>query len=96
MSEAKPLALVVDDEVQIRRLVGMTPDVIVPNTNLVTAILQEETQTIPIVFVFVGDPVRSGFVASLARPGGNLTGFALFEAAIGAADRGARVRVCPL
>jgi ABC-type uncharacterized transport system substrate-binding protein len=66
-----------------KELVGMTPDVIVPSTNLVTAILQQETQTIPIVFVFVGDPVGSGFAASQARPGGNLTGFAIFEPAIG-------------
>jgi putative ABC transport system substrate-binding protein len=64
-------------------LVGMKPDVIVPSTNLVTAILQQETRTIPIVFVFVGDPVGSGFVASQPRPGGNLTGFAIFEPAIG-------------
>jgi ABC transporter substrate binding protein len=62
----------------------MTPDVIVPNTNTVTAVLQHETKAIPIVFVFVGDPVGSGFVASLARPGGNLTGFALFEPEAGA------------
>src|SRR5207249_1065940 len=41
------------------------------------------TRTIPIVFVFVGEPVGSGFVASQARPGGNLTGFAIFEPAIG-------------
>jgi ABC-type uncharacterized transport system substrate-binding protein len=66
-----------------KELVGMTPDVIVPNSNMVTAVLQHETSTIPIVFVFVGDPVGSGFAASLARPGGNLTGFALFESAIG-------------
>jgi ABC-type uncharacterized transport system substrate-binding protein len=66
-----------------RELIAMAPDVIVPNTNTVTAVLQRETTTIPIVFVFVGDPVGSGFVASLANPGGNLTGFALFEAAIG-------------
>jgi len=55
----------------------------VPSTNLVTAILQQETRTIPIVFVFVGDPIGSGFVASQARPEGNLTGFAIFEPAIG-------------
>lgn len=66
-----------------RELIAMAPDVIVPNTNTVTAVLQRETTTIPIVFVFVGDPVGSGFVASLANPGGNLTGFALFESAIG-------------
>jgi ABC-type uncharacterized transport system substrate-binding protein len=66
-----------------RELIAMAPDVIVPNTNTVTAVLQRETTTIPIVFVFVGDPVGSGFIASLANPGGNLTGFALFESAIG-------------
>jgi putative ABC transport system substrate-binding protein len=66
-----------------KELVGMTPDVIVPSSNLVTAILQQETSTIPIVFVLVGDPVGSGFVASVARPGENLTGFAVFETAIG-------------
>ena len=66
-----------------KELIAMAPDVIVPNTNTVTTVLQHETTTIPIVFVFVGDPVGSGFVASLAKPGGNLTGFALFEPAIG-------------
>ena len=66
-----------------KELVGTAPDVIVPNSNMVTAMLQHETSSIPVVFVFVGDPVGSGFVASLAKPGGNLTGFALFEPAIG-------------
>jgi putative tryptophan/tyrosine transport system substrate-binding protein len=66
-----------------RELIGMTPDVIVPSSNQVTRIVQQETRTIPIVFVFVGDPVGSGFVASLARPGKNLTGFANFENSIG-------------
>ena len=66
-----------------KELVGLTPDVIVPSTNLVTAILQQETPTIPIVFVLVGDPVGSGFIATMARPGGNLTGFSVFEPAIG-------------
>jgi putative tryptophan/tyrosine transport system substrate-binding protein len=66
-----------------KELVSMAPDVIVPNTNLMTAILQPETRTIPIVFVFVGDPVGSGYVASLARPGGNITGFSALDPAIG-------------
>jgi ABC-type uncharacterized transport system substrate-binding protein len=57
----------------------MTPDVIVPSSNLVTTILQQETRTIPIVFVAVGDPVGSGYVASIAQPGGNITGFANWE-----------------
>jgi putative ABC transport system substrate-binding protein len=61
----------------------MTPDVIVPNTNLMMAILQKETHTIPIVFVYVGDPVGSGYVTNLARPGGNATGFSALDTAIG-------------
>jgi putative ABC transport system substrate-binding protein len=66
-----------------RELIGMAPDVIVPSTNQVTAILRQETSSIPIVFVFVGDPVGSGFAASLAKPGGNITGFANFENSTG-------------
>jgi putative ABC transport system substrate-binding protein len=66
-----------------KELVGMAPDVIVPNTNLMMAILQPETRTIPIVFVFVGDPVGSGYVTNLARPGGNVTGFSALDIAIG-------------
>ncbi len=66
-----------------RELIAMTPDVMVPSTNQVTRILQQETRTIPIVFAFVGDPVGSGFAASLARPGRNITGFANFENSIG-------------
>jgi putative ABC transport system substrate-binding protein len=66
-----------------KELIGMAPDVMVPNSNMVTTVLQHETSTVPIVFVFVGDPVGSGFVESLAKPGGNITGFALFEPAIG-------------
>jgi hypothetical protein len=65
-----------------RELIGMAPDVIVPSSNLVTTIVQQETQTIPIVFVLVGDPVGSGYVASMAQPGGNVTGFAVLENAI--------------
>jgi putative tryptophan/tyrosine transport system substrate-binding protein len=52
-----------------KELIGMNADVIVPSTNQVTAILQQETRTIPIVFAFIGDPVGSGFVQSLSRPG---------------------------
>jgi ABC-type uncharacterized transport system substrate-binding protein len=66
-----------------RELVDSKPDVIVPSTNQVTEIVQKATRTIPIVFVFVGDPVGSGFVASLAHPEGNLTGFANFDNSIG-------------
>jgi ABC-type uncharacterized transport system substrate-binding protein len=48
-----------------------------------TAALQRETRTITIVFVDVGDPVASGIVARLDRPGGNITGFAILEASLG-------------
>jgi putative tryptophan/tyrosine transport system substrate-binding protein len=58
-----------------KELVDLQPDVIFSHTTPVTAALQRETRTIPIVFVFVADPVGSGFVASLSGPGGNITGF---------------------
>ena len=60
-------------------LMRLTPDVLVTNTNLVTAAVQAEVRTIPIVFIFVGDPVGSGFVSDDARPNGNLTGFANWD-----------------
>ena len=65
-----------------RELIALAPDVIVPSTNLVTTIMLEEARTIPIIFFSVGDPVGSGYVGSMARPGGNATGFAVFENAI--------------
>ena len=55
---------------------------ILSNASPATAALQRETSVIPIVFTGVADPIGSGFVASLARPGGNITGFLLFEASI--------------
>jgi ABC-type uncharacterized transport system substrate-binding protein len=57
--------------------------VIVANTTPVTAALQRETASIPIVFVPVSDPVGEGFVKSLSRPGGNITGFINFEGLMG-------------
>jgi putative tryptophan/tyrosine transport system substrate-binding protein len=66
-----------------KELVGLAPDVIVPSTNQVTRIVQQEARTIPVVFAFVGDPVGSGLVASLAHPGRNITGFANFDNSIG-------------
>jgi ABC-type uncharacterized transport system substrate-binding protein len=55
-------------------LVALSPDVILADTRTVVAALQQETQRVPIVFAGVIDPVGAGFVASLARPGGNTTG----------------------
>src|SRR5262245_55797697 len=65
-------------------LVALAPDVIVAAGSAAVAALQQSTRTVPIVFATVGDPVGGGFVESLARPGGNITGFAIFEYAIGA------------
>jgi putative ABC transport system substrate-binding protein len=64
-------------------LVRSGPDVIVVTTIPGLAELQKLTRTIPIVFTQVGDPVESGFVTSLARPGGNITGFQAFEPTMG-------------
>jgi putative ABC transport system substrate-binding protein len=63
-------------------LVRSAPDVIVVQGNPAVAELQPLTSTIPIVFTQVGDPAGSGFVAGLARPGGNITGFQAFEPAM--------------
>jgi putative tryptophan/tyrosine transport system substrate-binding protein len=65
-----------------KELVALQPDVILAHTTPVTAALQQESRTIPIVFVNVSDPIGSGFVASLARPGRNLTGVLQYEAGI--------------
>jgi len=65
-----------------KELVALQPDVIVALTTPVTASLQRETNAIPIVFLIVSDPIGSGFVASLARPGGNITGFINIEASL--------------
>jgi putative ABC transport system substrate-binding protein len=56
-------------------LVKLQPDVIVCQSNAAVRALQRETQTIPIIFLSIADPVGAGFVASLANPGGNVTGF---------------------
>ena len=63
-------------------LVALAPDVIVASGTASVAPLLQATRTVPIVFVQVTDPVGAGFVDSLARPGGNATGFLLFEYAI--------------
>jgi putative ABC transport system substrate-binding protein len=62
-----------------RELVGSQPDIILTSNTPATASLQRETRTIPIVFVGATDPVASGIVPQLNRPGGNITGFAAWE-----------------
>src|SRR5262249_39892265 len=64
-------------------LIARSPDVAVTYTNLALAVLKPIARNVPIVFVGVGDPVGGGFVSSLARPGGNITGFASYESSMG-------------
>jgi putative tryptophan/tyrosine transport system substrate-binding protein len=61
-------------------LVGLMPDAILASPTTAVAELQQLTHTIPIVAVYLVDPVGLGFVRSLARPGGNITGFSSFDA----------------
>jgi putative ABC transport system substrate-binding protein len=62
-----------------QELVGLEPDIILTSGTPATATVQRETRMIPIVFSGVADPVASGIVARLDRPGGNITGFAVYE-----------------
>ena len=65
-----------------KELIALQPDVIFAQSQLVTAALRKETQTIPIVFTFVIDPVGAGFVTSIPRPGGNITGISAYEPSV--------------
>ena len=65
-----------------KELVAMQPDVILGHTPGATVALQRETRTIPIVFVNVSDPIGMGFISTLPRPGGNLTGVLHYEGTI--------------
>ena len=66
-----------------KELVGMRPDAILSAATLATSAVAHETHTIPIVFVIVADPIGNGFVASLVKPGGNMTGFAALDPTMG-------------
>src|SRR5262249_59423973 len=67
-----------------RDLIAKGPDIVVGAGGTIVAALQRASRTVPIVFVSVTDPVGGGLVASLARPGGNATGFTQFEFGISA------------
>jgi putative ABC transport system substrate-binding protein len=69
-------------QVVAKELVALQPDVILAHSTPVTAALQRESRTIPIVFAVVADPIGSGFIASLPRPGGNITGVMQYEASV--------------
>jgi len=62
-----------------QELIALKPELILSSSTPTTAALMRETKTIPIVFMIVGDPVGSGFVQSMAHPGGNITGFATID-----------------
>jgi putative ABC transport system substrate-binding protein len=62
-----------------KELVALQPDLIFASTTPATAVLLQQTRTIPVIFANVADPVGSGFVASFSRPGSNVTGFTLEE-----------------
>jgi putative tryptophan/tyrosine transport system substrate-binding protein len=69
-------------QVLASELIAPQPDVIFVDSTRYTAAVQRQTRTIPIVFNGVADPIGAGFIASLARPGGNLTGLMLYEASV--------------
>jgi ABC-type uncharacterized transport system substrate-binding protein len=76
-----------DNREQIRdlavELMGLKPDLMVSNSNLVTATLQAEVRTVPLLFIGATDPIGSGFVTNFARPTGNITGFDNFNTSMG-------------
>ena len=69
-------------QVLAKELVALQPDAIFTHATPLVAALQRESRTIPIVFAGLADPIGSGFVASLPRPGGNITGVMLYEASV--------------
>jgi putative tryptophan/tyrosine transport system substrate-binding protein len=75
-----------ESEERMRRMAeeiaGLAPDVILASTNSVVSAMLNATRSIPVVFTWVSDPVRSGFVTNLPHPGGKITGFHNFEPAI--------------
>jgi len=76
-------------------VVAMGPDVIFVTTNPVVSAVKEVTRTIPIVFTWVSDSVGSGYVTSLAHPGGNITGFHNYEPVLGAKWMGILKEIAP-
>ena len=65
------------------QLIGLTPDVILASSTTNLTVIQQATNTVPVVFIQVSDPVEQGFVTNVTRPGGNLTGFSMFEFSVG-------------
>ena len=76
-------------------LVALSPDVILVGTTPALSSLHQATRTVPIVFAQVADPVSAGFVASMAKPGGNITGFTVFDYEMGAKWLGLLKEIAP-
>jgi putative ABC transport system substrate-binding protein len=76
-------------------LVALSPDVILVSTTPALSSMHQATRTVPIVFTQVADPVSAGFVDSLAKPGGNITGFTVFDYEIGAKWLGLLKEIAP-
>ena len=66
-----------------KELIDLKPDVVLARSNSAVTALQQANRDVPIVFTQVSDPIGRGFVTTLARPGGNVTGFSSFEASMG-------------
>jgi putative ABC transport system substrate-binding protein len=77
------------------QLVGLIPDVILASSTTNLTVIQQATSTVPVVFVQVSDPVAQGFVGSVAKPGGNITGFAMYEFSIGSKWLGLLKEIAP-
>jgi len=67
------------------QLIGLAPDVILASSTLNLTVIRQATSTVPVIFVLVSDPVEQGLVASITKPGANITGFANYEFSIEAA-----------
>ena len=79
----------------VAQILGQAPDVMLANGDAAVKAAQQSTRTVPIIFIASGDPVGDGLVASLAHPGGNLTGFAVMEPTLGTKLLGMLKQVAP-
>ena len=77
------------------QLIGLSPDVILAASSTNLSVVQQATSSVPVVFVLVSDPVTQGFVASMIKPGGNITGFALPEVSVAGKWLGLLKKIAP-